>query len=144
MSDTSSLVKTLLNELNQDVAHYQQLVAQLKQQHVLLVNRDNQALIGHNQQLQSLMALLNQHATNRHAILTRLGVTADNDGMQKLLKKLPQQVQQKGMMLWQNLYEQTLACQDLNNTNGRLLAQQKQLIDRLLKPEQQYCYGPGE
>ncbi|OAN16708.1 hypothetical protein A3K86_09690 [Photobacterium jeanii] len=144
MADSNTLIKTLLGELKQDVSHYQQMANQLKEQHNLLVNRDNQALTPHNAAMEQLMATLNQHAANRQTILNQLGTTADNQGMQTLLAKLPQPIQDQAKQWWQQVYQLTLTCQELNNTNGRLLAQQKQLIDRLLKPEQQFCYAPAQ
>jgi len=143
MASQAQLVKSLFSELTQDVKSYQQLARQLQHQESLLVNRDSQALLTHNAQLQQLMQQLSEHAQRRCGYLEALGVSADDAGMNRLLGALPDQYRQQGSMLWQQLYELTLQCQERNNTNGRLLAQQKQLIDKLLKPEQQYCYSPG-
>ncbi|MGF1714974.1 flagellar protein FlgN [Photobacterium chitinilyticum] len=143
MASQAELVKALLSELALDVKSYQQLARQLQHQETLLVNRDSQALLTHNAQLQQLMKQLGDHAQRRCEYLESLGVSADDTGMKRLLAALPAQYQQQGNVLWQQLYELTLQCQERNNCNGRLLAQQKQMIDKLLKPEQQYCYSPG-
>ncbi|WP_299019584.1 flagellar protein FlgN [uncultured Photobacterium sp.] len=143
MSSKTQLVKALLGELAQDVTSYQHLAQQLKHQQALLVNRDSQALLSHNVQLQQLMQQLGEHAKRRSEYLESLGVSADDAGMKRLMAALPAQFSQQGNQLWKKLYELTLQCQELNNANGRVLAQQKQMIDKLLKPEQQFCYGPG-
>ncbi|ELR67068.1 hypothetical protein C942_03669 [Photobacterium marinum] len=143
MTSRTQQVKALLGELAQDVKSYQQLATQLKHQQSLLVNRDSQALLTHNVQLQKLMQRLSDNAKKRCEYLETLGVSADDAGMKRLLAALPAQFNQQGNQLWQQLYQLTLQCQELNNANGRVLAQQKQMIDKLLKPEQQYCYGPG-
>ncbi|MGR5148926.1 flagellar export chaperone FlgN [Photobacterium alginatilyticum] len=143
MASQAELIKALLSELALDVKSYQQLERQLQQQETLLVNRDSQALLTHNAELQRLMQQLGERAQRRCEYLESLGVSADDTGMKRLLSALPAQYRQQGSALWQQLYELTLQCQARNNSNGRLLAQQKQMIDKLLKPEQQYCYSPG-
>ncbi|PSW03525.1 flagellar protein FlgN [Photobacterium lipolyticum] len=143
MATHAELVKALITELAQDVKSYQQLAQQLKHQQLLLQNRDSKALLAHNTELQQLMQQLNRHAQRRGEHLVALGVTADDAGMKRLLAALPSQYNQQGRQLWQQLYELTLQCQELNNANGRLLAQQKQMMDKLLKPQQQYSYSPN-
>ena len=143
MASKAELIKALLSELAGDVKGYQQLEQQLQQQETLLLNRDSQALLSHNAKLQQLMQQLSKHAQQRCQYLESLGVSADDAGMKRLLAALPAQYGQQGNALWQQLYQLTLACQTRNNSNGRLLAQQKQMIDKLLKPEQEYCYSPS-
>ena len=143
MANHGPLIKQLLNDLSQDVKGYQQLALQLKQQHLLLTNRDSNALLSLNQDLDQVMATLSQHAKQRAESMTTLGLTQDDQGMQRLFAALPAPLNQQGRQLWQQLHKLTLECQSLNNQNGRLLAHQKQLMDKLLKPEQQYCYGPA-
>ncbi|PSU47191.1 flagellar protein FlgN [Photobacterium frigidiphilum] len=143
MATQAELVKALITELAQDVKSYQQLAQQLKHQQLLLQNRDSKALLTHNVELQLLMQQLNNHAQYRGEHLIALGMTADDAGMKCLLAALPTQYSQQARQLWQQLYDVTLQCQEQNNANGRLLAQQKQMMDKLLKPQQQYSYSPN-
>lgn len=143
MATQAELVKALITELAQDVKSYQQLAQQLKHQQLLLQNRDSKALLTHNVELQLLMQQLNNHAQYRGEHLIALGMTADDAGMKCLLAALPTQYSLQARQLWQQLYDVTLQCQEQNNANGRLLAQQKQMMDKLLKPQQQYSYSPN-
>lgn len=143
MASHGPLIKQLLSDLAQDVKGYQQLALQLKQQHLLLTNRDSTALLSLNQELDRLMATLSTHAKQRATSMASIGLSQDDQGMQRLFAALPAQLGQQGRQLWQQLHKLTLECQTLNNQNGRQLAHQKQLMDKLLKPEQQYSYGPA-
>ncbi|KLV06613.1 hypothetical protein ABT56_08290 [Photobacterium aquae] len=143
MSNHSAAIKQLLTELSRDVKGYQQLSAKLKQQHQLLANRDSRTLPALNDELNALMGDLYRHAQQRTQVLEKMGLSPDDSGMQRLFKALPATLGQQGQQLWQQLFQLTQECQELNNQNGRLLARHKQMIDKLLKPEQQYCYGPG-
>ncbi|MCG7584093.1 flagellar export chaperone FlgN, partial [Photobacterium sp. OFAV2-7] len=118
MASQAELVKALLSELALDVKSYQQLERQLQQQETLLVNRDSQALLTHNAELQQLMQQLGERAQRRCEYLESLGVSADDTGMKRLLSALPAQYRQQGNALWQQLYELTLQCQARNNSNG--------------------------
>lgn len=143
MSQSTQWVKTILHELNEDIRLYSGLADDLKQQYGLLMNRDTQALMAHNAKMSPVMSTLNDHAEQRMRLLRQLGLSADSSGMETLLAKLPEPTRSKSLTQWQQLYELTVKCQSLNDANGRLLSQQKQMIDRLINPAQEHVYGPS-
>ncbi|WP_434357934.1 flagellar protein FlgN [Parasalinivibrio latis] len=143
MTDRTALIKTLLTDLAQDVAGYTELDALLGRQHSQLSSRDSTSLTATNVALQQLMETLNTRALRRVESLKSLGLSPDDDGMQRLLSALPPAYGEKGKSQWQTLYRLAKRCQGQNNTNGRLLAQQKQALTKVLHPEQAFSYAPG-
>lgn len=144
MNDRTTLVKTLLSDLAQDAAHYAELEALLAKQHSHLTRRDSQALNSISKAVLPLMDALNSNAQRRVKCLESLGVTGDDAGMQKVLAALPDTYKRQGLSHWDRIYALAKRCQEQNNANGRLLAQQKQLFDKLLKPEHTFSYAPGQ
>ena len=130
---TQAKVKTLLVDLQQDVADYQRLEGMLLQQRTLLIQHDSEGLQHLHQDQMPLLEILAQRAGTRHRLLSELGLTPDDKGMQKLLAKLPTPLAEKASGLWQELHTLLQHCQTNNDWNGRLLAGQMELIRSLLK-----------
>ena len=130
---TQAKVKTLLVDLQQDVADYQRLEQMLLRQRTLLIQHDSEGLQHLHQDQMPLLELLAQRAETRHRLLSELGLTPDDKGMQKLLAKLPVPLAEKANGLWQELHTLLQHCQTNNDWNGRLLAGQMELIRSLLK-----------
>ena len=136
--NTQSQVKTLLLELQQDVADYRRLEGILLEQKTLLIQHDSVGLQQLNQKQSPLLEQLSGRAASRSQLLQKLGFQADDKGMEKLLKKLPSSVNVKATQLWQELHQLLQRCQAHNNWNGRLLAGQMELIHSLLQIPQGY------
>lgn len=130
---TQAKVKTLLVDLQQDVADYQRLEQMLLKQRSLLIQHDSEGLQDLHLEQIPLLELLAQRAGTRHRLLGELGLTPDDKGMQKLLAKLPRPLSEKASGLWQELHTLLQRCQTNNDWNGRLLAGQMELIRSLLK-----------
>lgn len=143
MNDRTTLVKTLLSDLAQDAANYDKLDSLLAKQHAHLTRRDSQALNAISETVLPLMDALNSNAQRRVTCLETLGVSADDEGMRKVLTALPETYGHQGLAHWERIYALAKRCQEQNNANGRLLAQQKQLFDKLLKPEHAFSYAPS-
>ncbi|MDT1011792.1 flagellar export chaperone FlgN [Plesiomonas shigelloides] len=140
--DRKSRVKALLQTLAHDVRDYQQLQPLLQQQYTLMQQRDSRGLTDSNHQLQPLLHTLQQRATKRCQHLQALGLPADDHGMQALFRALPEQLSASAQQQWQQLHQLIQACQQQNSRNGKLLAQQKQLVTQLLKPDAGLTYAP--
>ncbi|MDD1793553.1 flagellar protein FlgN [Enterovibrio makurazakiensis] len=143
MTDRTTLVKNLLSDLANDAAQYADLESLLSQQHTFLNRRESQSLNTINARVQPLMDSLNSRAQRRVKCLELLGVSADDAGMRKVLAALPEAYGRQGLTHWQSIYDLAKRCQEQNNANGRLLAQQKQIFDKLLKPENAFSYAPN-
>ncbi|SHH19767.1 flagellar protein FlgN [Ferrimonas marina] len=136
-------LQILVREIRQDIEDYKQLRSLLRHQRELLQRRDSQALEQHNPRQNALCQTLARRAKRRGEILESLGVSADNGGMDRLIKALAAQSQKPLLALWQQLGSLVKECQLENEVNGKLLANQKALLDRVLNVEQanQLDYG---
>ena len=130
---TQAKVKTLLVDLQQDVADYQRLEVMLLQQRTLLIQHDSEGLQNLHLVQMPLLDILAKRAAARHSLLSELGFTPDDKGMEKLLAKLPAPLAEKASGLWQKLHTLLQHCQTNNDWNGRLLAGQMELIRSLLE-----------
>jgi Flagellar biosynthesis/type III secretory pathway chaperone len=136
--NTQSQVKTLLLELQQDVVDYRRLEGMLREQKTLLIQHDSAGLTLLHQKQTPLLEQLSGRAAARTQLLQKLGLQADDKGMEKLLGKLPAPLSLKANQLWQELHQLLQRCQAHNNWNGRLLAGQMELIHSLLQMPQGY------
>ncbi|MGL5005866.1 MAG: flagellar export chaperone FlgN [Plesiomonas sp.] len=140
--DNKSRVKTLLQTLTQDLRDYRQLLPLLQQQYALMQQRDSHGLSHNNRQLQPLLHTLQQHATERCQHLHAIGLSADTQGMHALFRLLPDALSVAAQQQWQQLHQLICDCQQQNSRNGKLLAQQKQLVTQLLQPDAGLTYSP--
>ncbi|MBY6016997.1 flagellar protein FlgN [Ferrimonas balearica] len=132
MTSKRERLQLLVREIRLDIEDYQQLRALLRYQRSLLERRDQQALSQHNERVETLCAKLRQRAERRTEILTQLGVRADATGMQRLFHALGPQSRHTVTSLWNHLQQLVRDCQAENEVNGKLLAGQKSLLDRVL------------
>ncbi|MGL4959061.1 MAG: flagellar protein FlgN [Plesiomonas sp.] len=140
--DHKSRVKILLQTLVQDVRDYQHILPLLQKQHMLMQQRDSRGLSDSNHQLQPLLHTLQQRATERGQHLQAIGLPADDQGMQALFRALPETLSASAQQQWQQLHQLICHCQQQNSDNGKLLAQQKQLVTQLLQPSAGLTYAP--
>jgi len=137
-TSTRDQIKLLLQELKQDVQDYRRLQLMLLEQRDLLISHDSQGL----QQLQErqhlLMETLSESARQRVARLRQLGLSADDQGMQRLLSRLPEPLRHQANASWHTLHQLLQQCQTQNDINGRLLASQVELVRKLLQPQDSY------
>ncbi len=136
MTSKRERLQQLVREIRLDIEDYQQLRALLRHQRSLLERRDQQALTQHNERVEALCAKLQGRAERRSETLTLLGVSADAAGMQRLFHALGPQSRHTMTSLWNHLQQLVRDCQVENEVNGKLLAGQKALLDRVLNPGQ--------
>ncbi|MBY5991985.1 flagellar protein FlgN [Ferrimonas balearica] len=136
MSSKREVLQQLVREIRLDIEDYQQLRALLRHQRELLQRRDQQALNLHNPRVDALCQKLQNRAGRRSGALTQLGVSADAKGMQRLIAALGPQARQPVSGLWHHLQQLVRDCQGENEINGKLLAGQKELLDRVLSAGQ--------
>ncbi|WP_108650066.1 flagella synthesis protein FlgN [Dongshaea marina] len=81
---------------------------------------------------QQLLQSIDHQGQQRDGLLQALGFSADKTGITQLLKKLPPKIANPIVRQWQAYLDEINACHQLNQNNGLLMAQQQQLINRLL------------
>lgn len=109
-----------LTTLDDELALISSLVELMKQEQRHLVGADADGLSDltpHKSQLVQDMAAL---ASRRHQALGKLGMAADETGMQAWVAAAGQPAQ----ALWQQLLAQTTQAKELNRVNGMLIAKQ--------------------
>lgn len=135
-------VQALISGVQSDIHDYQALERLLQSQHAQLKARQTDVLLTQLPLQQALIAKLQQAAAARSQLLQHLGITADEHGMRLLLQRLPSNVRECLNPLWQTLNQLVERCQLQNEVNGRLLACQYEVIQRLLYGEPTYDYAP--
>lgn len=136
MTSKRERLQQLVREIRLDIEDYQQLRALLRHQRSLLERRDQQALTQHNERVEALCSKLQVRADRRTETLELLGVSADAAGMQRLFQALGPQSRHTMTSLWNHLQQLVRDCQVENEVNGKLLAGQKALLDRVLNAGQ--------
>lgn len=124
-------LKGFISALQLDIKRLDQLTVMLEQQYEFMSTRNSQQLEILNHQALELMNTINQSNTEREKFLAGFGLSPDRAGIQQLLTKLPQHVQDATGKLLQELAVKSRLCQAMNEKSGRLLASQRQLVQKL-------------
>lgn len=132
MAGKKELLQALVRGIRQDLSDYGRLQALLAAQRQLMLGRDNAGLLEHNREQDALVTRLRETAANRSQLLTRIGVSADAAGMERLLRAMPAAAASQINSLWQQLLTKGQECEAANEQNGRLLVRQQELIQDLL------------
>lgn len=136
--DAKQRVKQLLLGIQRDLGRYGELRQMLQRQHLLLATHEVDALTQHNLQQTELMKQIEQQAQQRCQHLLALGMAPNEQGMAKLIARLPAQLQHTMTGQWQQLESSLRQCQQQNDRNGRLLAGQIETLHTLLGQRQEY------
>ena len=122
---------TLLQLIEDDIAPMQELLDLLKKESVALHGRDMAPLEDILARKQSLIVLLEQQGLRRNNLLTSLGLTADRAGVEAVAAQSP-----NGELILQqlNVISQLMqACQQLNETNGRIIQVQQHVTNNQIR-----------
>ncbi|MFC4653855.1 flagellar export chaperone FlgN [Rheinheimera marina] len=131
-------LKQIIQSLQQDQQLLQQLSPLLQKQYVLLSLRKSAELDLLNQQATDLLAQVQRNHQLRKLAMADLQLPLTEQGFAQLLQKLPAGIRNASEDLLQKVQRHTELCQQLNQKNGELLAQQRGLLQRLLgQPDQQ-------
>ena len=118
-------LKTLLE---QEDAGYQALLRLLQAQARLLTHQDHQGLLAHNPRQLQATEQLAQWAAEREGVLQELGSAS----LDALCLRLPAALAKTLLAVWQRVQTQARQCRALNDSNGRLLASQKEWLEQRL------------
>jgi flagella synthesis protein FlgN len=131
----------LLSELNYELKAYQRLLNIMLEQHRLMATHQTTALTELNVREQQLLSVLKQQAQRRSQLLRHIGFNPDEQGMKQFLATLPQPLYERVEPIWNKIYQQLRLCKAQNELNGRLLASQHDVLNRLLFGEPDPDYG---
>nr|WP_321272614.1 flagellar protein FlgN [uncultured Tolumonas sp.] len=133
--------RALLSELHYELKAYQRLMNIMLEQHRLMATHQSAALTELNVREQQLLAVLRQQAQRRSQLLRVIGFNASEQGMKQFLAELPPSLLERVEPVWNKIYQQLRLCKAQNELNGRLLASQHDLLNRLLfgEPDPDYA-----
>lgn len=115
---------TLLQLIEDDIAPLQELLDLLQKEAIALHGRDMPLLEQILARKQSLIILLEQHGQRRSQLLGSLGLSADRAGVQALAA---QSAHGDTMLQRLDMLSQLMdSCQQVNQTNGRIIQVQQQ------------------
>lgn len=122
---------TLLQLIEDDIAPMQELLDLLQKESVALHGRDMAPLENILARKQSLIVLLEQQGLRRNNLLTSLGLSADRAGVEAVAAQSP-----NGELILQQLdviSQLMQACQQLNETNGRIIQVQQHVTNNQIR-----------
>ncbi|HEX5792948.1 MAG TPA: flagellar export chaperone FlgN [Rheinheimera sp.] len=128
---SAELLKRFISSLQQDVQRLDSLSQLLDQQYELMSQRSGEALQQLNQQALTLMTALQLSHGEREKVLQQFGLPGDADGLRQLISRLPASLQRGTRQLVQELTLKSRLCQAQNEKSGKLLASQRQLMQKL-------------
>jgi len=126
-----SLVAELARGIQADRKRCAALLPLLEQQQRLLAATDADGLAETGRKIEGLLAELRESARSRVRCLGELGLPADQQGMRKLIQKLPAPLSGQMQDSWQALETSLAQCKALNERNGELLASQRAILSEL-------------
>lgn len=143
MINKREVIQNIIRGIRQDIEGYKQLKSMLHRQRELMQRRDNQGLKLHNDHQTTLCEQLQQRANLRSEGLISLGFVGDTSGMERLITKLPVKASAQVNLLWENLLIIVKESQRVNESNGKLLVGQQEVITNLLNRDvpQNIDYG---
>jgi len=142
MSNVRQSIIALVSGLKLDTKNYALFLELLHKQNNLMQQHNSEELIILNQTHTVLLQAINEQAETRKELLHNIGVTTDNAGMEKILAALDEKSRPQVTLLWNKLKQLTHDCHHQNEVNGKLLALQSELLNKVLNTQSQNEYSP--
>jgi flagella synthesis protein FlgN len=127
--------------IHADLQDYQRLHSLLDTQFSLALQHDSIALEKLADEVMELVGTLNNRRVERSVLLARYIPVINNETVDKFLGSLPMESQEKIKALWQRLEDLIVECKEMNSRNCRLLTDQFEIMQRILKHEE-HTYAP--
>ena len=136
---TIDSIKSFITSLKSDIKKLDVLITALESQYVLLSQRDS-GLESHNEKMLTILSELDKTHQQRDKYLIGLGIPCNSEGLHLLCSKLPLPIKKMTTELLQELTIKSKLCKALNERSGKLLANQRQLMQRLIGGENKSSY----
>jgi flagellar biosynthesis protein FlgN len=127
-----NLIVNILTTINSDSQHYEKLVSLLRLQRTFLIQRDNAALLTINKQCTELIEQLHSNTHTRTDNLKKLGLNPNASNVERVIRTLGTPHRSQLAQCWNTVKSNSGLCRQLNDMNGRILASQKEIGDRLM------------
>jgi flagellar biosynthesis protein FlgN len=125
------LVREFVRTLQSDVQRITELAHMLERQYEMMSRRETHLLEQHNKELLTSMQTIINNNADREQLLEKLGLPGDKRGIDIMLQHFPPSLRSNIAALLKELALRSQLCQALNEKCGRLLASQRQLMQRL-------------
>jgi flagella synthesis protein FlgN len=132
VSQKDKLLAVVAADIAADLNTYGQLQSLLDELHERLLARDTLAIEQLNQRIEPCLNALAECSARRGKVLRAFGLTADPEGMQRLLDAYPATQGETVRSQWQQLGQAVRDCRQRNERNGRLLAMHNDILNQLL------------
>ena len=133
-------LKQVVSSLQQDAELLQQLHPMLQKQYVLMSLRQSEALELLNQKAAMLLEQLSRNSKERQQAMAILQLQTDEQGFSRLLALLPEKIRTASQHLLAKVQRHTELCQQLNQKNGELLANQRRIMQKLMGMDSKTSY----
>jgi flagellar biosynthesis protein FlgN len=115
----ASRASNAAEQLQQEIDTTEALVAMLKQEQEHLINADIEHLTALAEEKSKVVSQLSELAMARHRRLAEAGLPANEEGMQRWMKRLAPNA--PALAAWSRLLELMSSAKELNRTNGILI-----------------------
>lgn len=139
----SAAIKSFIQDIQRDLADYQQLHKLLKVQHHNMLHRNGEKLTAMAESHQHLLRQLQQRAEQRTRVLNQLGMDNTPDSVNRLIAALPAQYRQPVEHKWMLLKDLVHNCMAQNERNSRLLVMQQDILTQVLHQDSDTTYQPA-
>jgi len=133
----------VLKGLNRDVKLMGELNELLQEQYKLMSRRESSMLEPLNHKAVNVMATLKKSHSNRERILSSLPGDNSDERLKAFIKLLPEGYSKTTERLFRDLSQYSKLCLKQNEKNGKLLAYQRSLIQKLLGSHSSEAYPEG-
>ncbi|MCQ1057421.1 flagellar export chaperone FlgN [Photobacterium sp. ZSDE20] len=140
---SASVIKSFIQDIQRDLADYQQLHQLLKVQHHNMLHRNGEKLTAMAESHQHLLQQLQQRADQRTWTLNQLGMDNSPDSVNRLISALPAQYRQPVDQKWTLLKSLVHTCMAQNERNSRLLMMQQDILTQVLHQDNDATYQPA-
>ncbi|WEM42990.1 flagellar export chaperone FlgN [Photobacterium sp. DA100] len=140
---STAIIKRFIQDIQSDLADYQQLHQLLKVQHYNMLHRNGDKLTAMAEPHQLLLQQLQRRADQRTRLLSQLGMDNNPDSINRLIAALPAQYRQPVNGKWKTLKELVHTCMAQNERNSRLLMMQQDILTQVLHPDSDATYQPA-
>ncbi|MGR5065557.1 flagellar export chaperone FlgN [Photobacterium sp. DNB22_13_2] len=140
---SASVIKSFIQDIQRDLADYQQLHQLLKVQHHNMLHRNGDKLTAMAESHQHLLQQLQQRADQRTWTLNQLGMDNSPDSVNRLISALPAQYRQPVDQKWALLKSLVHTCMAQNERNSRLLMMQQDILTQVLHQDNDATYQPA-
>jgi flagella synthesis protein FlgN len=130
----SQVIQTFLRTIAHDIKLYQQLLPLLQNQKSLYFQFDGQALNDNIQKQTPILNQLSRSAKERSACLQQLGLSCNENSVNKLMSVLPKRITPQLRQQWNVLRGLIKQCHQLNQSNGQSSAAFHELLNQVKHP----------